>query len=277
MTKKDDEFLKKLLATFRVEADEHLRAMSSALLDLEKAPADARRAELVETIFREAHSLKGAARAVNLTDIESVCQSLEGVFAALKGGNVTASPQLFDLLQQALDALGGLLSPEAAVGGKPALATLIRALDDAMKGPAPARRKPSPPGPPSAAPAEPAASAGAGLLPATRGGASETVRIATAKLDLVMRQAEELLGPRLAAGERARELRATGAVLATRKKERAEIQAVLRALDRSLQGTGKAIGNGAAGERRNLAKLIEHLEAGNLFVKTLEKIGRAHV
>jgi two-component system chemotaxis sensor kinase CheA len=50
MTKKDDEFLKKLLATFRVEADEHLKTMSSCLLELEKAPADARQAELVDLL-----------------------------------------------------------------------------------------------------------------------------------------------------------------------------------------------------------------------------------
>ncbi len=266
MAKKDDEFLKKLLATFRVEADEHLRAMSLGLLDLEKAPAGARRAELVETIFREAHSLKGAARAVNLTDIESVCQSLESVFAALKGGDVTDSPQLFDLLHQALDALGGLFSPGAAAAGKPALATLLRRLDDAMKGSPPVGAAPTF-APSSEEPAEPAA---AEPPPAARGPASGTVRISTAKLDAVMRQAEELLAARLAAGERARELREAGAVLAARKKERAQIQAVLRALERSLRCAGKGNGAGAAGERQNLAKLIGFLEAGNLFIKTLE-------
>ena len=74
MARKNDELLKKLLATFRVEADEHLQAMSSGLLALEKMPQAEERAALVEKVFREAHSLKGAARAVNLLEIESVCQ-----------------------------------------------------------------------------------------------------------------------------------------------------------------------------------------------------------
>jgi two-component system chemotaxis sensor kinase CheA len=254
MAKKNGEFLKKLLATFRVEADEHLKAMSSSLLELEKATAGARRAELVETIFREAHSLKGAARAVNFTDIESACQSLESVFAGMKSG-AEASGQLFDLLHQALDALGGLLSPEPATAAKPALATLIRRLDGAMKGPPPAE-------PVVSAPAEP--------LPAARSPASETVRISVAKLDAAMRQAEELLAARLAAGERAREVREFGAALATRKKERAETQTGLRALERSLRKSGKSDGNNGAGERRILARLIELLEVGNPFVKRLE-------
>src|SRR3972149_12177516 len=106
MAKQNDEFLKKLLATFRVEADEHLRAMSSGLLELEKSPAGEQQTELVEKIFREAHSLKGAARAVNLTQIASVCQSLESVFAALKGRHLVVSAPLFDLLHHAIDAAG---------------------------------------------------------------------------------------------------------------------------------------------------------------------------
>ncbi len=269
MPKKDDEFLKKLLATFRVEADEHLKSMSSGLLELEKAPAGARRSELVETIFREVHSLKGAARAVNLTEIESVCQSLESVFAGMKSG-AAAPPQLFELLQQALDALGGLLSPEPGAAAKPALATLIRQLEAAMKGPPPMRAEPSSLQT-SAEPAELAVVATAEPPATARGPASETVRISAAKLDAAMRQAEELLGARLAAGERARELREFLAALATRKKERAEIQTVLRALERSLRRSGKGNGNnGAAGERRILARLIEQLEAGNVFVKRLE-------
>src|SRR3990172_1653147 len=130
MAKKNDEFLKKLLATFRVEADEHLKAMSSGLMELEKIPAGEQGTELVEKIFREAHSLKGAARAVNLTEIESVCQLLESVFAALKGKQLAVSAHLFDLLHQAIDAVGRLLAPDAAAPGasRPAIMELRRRL-----------------------------------------------------------------------------------------------------------------------------------------------------
>ena len=43
-------------AAFFVEAGEHLEQMESALLQLENAPKDA---ELLNTIFRAAHSIKG--------------------------------------------------------------------------------------------------------------------------------------------------------------------------------------------------------------------------
>lgn len=65
MDNKDAEFLKRIQATFRVEAQEHLRGISEGLLALEKAPEPTRRAQLIETVFRETHSLKGAARAVD--------------------------------------------------------------------------------------------------------------------------------------------------------------------------------------------------------------------
>ncbi len=110
MDEKDREFLKRLRVTFRVEAAEHLRAISAGLIELEKATEPARRAEIVESIFREAHSLKGAARSVNLKDIESICQPMEGAFAALKRQAIALSPALFDLIHQAVDASAQLLS-----------------------------------------------------------------------------------------------------------------------------------------------------------------------
>ncbi len=254
MAGKNDDLLKKLLVTFQVEADEHLKAMSAGLLELEKMPAGERQAEIVENIFRDAHSLKGAARAVNLTDIESVCHSLESVFSALKRKTLAPAPPLFDLLYQAIEVLNGLLAPQAAETGKPRIATLIRRLGDALQG--------------AVLPDEPAAMAAARPLVAAPSLMSETVRVSTAKLDAVMRQTEELLAPRLAAGQRIQDLRETGAVLAAWKKERGRIRPAVRATERALARAGK--GNGAAKEQQALTKLLEYLDAENLHLKQIE-------
>ena len=72
----DDDFTRELWSAFAVEAGEHLQAMTRWLLEMEKAPDPARRRQIVESIFREAHSLKGASRAVTRQDLESVCQAL---------------------------------------------------------------------------------------------------------------------------------------------------------------------------------------------------------
>ncbi len=74
--------LKKLQQAFKAEAEERIQNISTGLVALEQLPDDADRHAVVEVIFREAHSLKGAARAVSLTDIEVVCQAIEGVFSS---------------------------------------------------------------------------------------------------------------------------------------------------------------------------------------------------
>ena len=76
MTGPDEEFRMRLLATFREEADEHLTEITGDLLAIEKAGLQGA-AEAIERAYRKTHSLKGAARAVKLQDIESVCQNLE--------------------------------------------------------------------------------------------------------------------------------------------------------------------------------------------------------
>ena len=112
---KDTDFLKRLLATFKVEAEEHITAMSSGLIELEKTAASEKQTEIIETIFREAHSLKGAARSVNIVEIETVCQSLESIFSALKRRDIPLSPELFNILHEAVDSLNNLLLSAGAI------------------------------------------------------------------------------------------------------------------------------------------------------------------
>src|SRR3972149_3278523 len=59
---------------FRAESEEHLQRLDDALLRLEKTPADQ---ALLEEAFREAHSLKGAARMLGLNGIQTPAHRLE--------------------------------------------------------------------------------------------------------------------------------------------------------------------------------------------------------
>jgi two-component system chemotaxis sensor kinase CheA len=110
MSNPNNDFLSKLIATFRLEADEHLQAIISGLLALEKATTADEQAPTLEVIFREAHSLKGAARAVNLTEVEALCQALEGVFARLKRRELQLASEDFDTVHRALDTVNALLA-----------------------------------------------------------------------------------------------------------------------------------------------------------------------
>jgi two-component system chemotaxis sensor kinase CheA len=110
MMTKEEEFLKRLQAMFQVEAEEHINVLFSGLIELEKNPKNKTSLKLIETIFREAHSLKGAARSVNRKDIESLCQVLESLFAKLKNKQISFSAGQFDLVHKSLDALSKMLS-----------------------------------------------------------------------------------------------------------------------------------------------------------------------
>ena len=74
----DQDFLQQLLATFKVELDERVESLNKSLLALEGGGDTA---ELVDQIFREAHSLKGAARAVEIKEIEEVAHVMETLLA----------------------------------------------------------------------------------------------------------------------------------------------------------------------------------------------------
>lgn len=105
MDKKEADFLAKLQATFKIEADEHLQNISDGLLTLEGKLSDAEREEHVEAIFRESHSLKGAARSVNHIAMQEICQAMENVLSLWKQHKIEGSRQVFDTLHAALDFL----------------------------------------------------------------------------------------------------------------------------------------------------------------------------
>lgn len=107
----DEQFFKQLIPIFQEEAAEHLKALSKGLLELEK-PLDEKQYEsVIEEIFREAHSLKGASRSVNKRDLQEICQVLENVFAALKQKKIQLSAEAFDILHRTIETLkGGIFS-----------------------------------------------------------------------------------------------------------------------------------------------------------------------
>ncbi|MEA1673683.1 hybrid sensor histidine kinase/response regulator [Nitrospirillum sp. BR 11163] len=216
MSQSDDQLLKRLLAMFEVEAEEHLSAIAAGLLALEQSPPRERAQELVETTFREVHTLKGAARAVNLGAVVGVCHAMESVFAALKGGRRALTPGGMDLLHQGYARVRGLLDGSVMAG--PDQDALVAALDAYAEGrepSAPGTTAPAAPAPPKPepvvgraeeAPAVDFPGTEAPVPDAPRVGSRPTLRIATSKVDTLLRHAEELVSARLAAGRQVADL-----------------------------------------------------------------------
>lgn len=189
MASRDEDFLKRLIATFRTEAWEHLAAISAGLTELETATEEGR-SRTIESIFRETHSLKGAARTVNLSGIERLCQSMENVLAAAKRGEIVLPPESVDILLSAVDRLREMLNADS--GDQPALSAaedvnLIRALDELL---APgASTQVSAAGIPGELRGTIERKAGADLEPPT---ASESVRVPIVRLESILHGAETL-------------------------------------------------------------------------------------
>jgi two-component system chemotaxis sensor kinase CheA len=99
------EIRQQLINSFKTEQSEHIQKINQGLLTLEKNPVIPEQQVILKEIFREAHSLKGAARAVGVTIVESLGHALEDILLAGKEGRLIFSPELFDLLYQALDAV----------------------------------------------------------------------------------------------------------------------------------------------------------------------------
>lgn len=92
----------RLRATFITELEEQVAAMSASVLALERAPTDAAQ---LNAVFRVAHTLKGAARAVGIGPVERACHHLESLLAQIRSGRISLRPEHVRLLLESVDAL----------------------------------------------------------------------------------------------------------------------------------------------------------------------------
>lgn len=94
-----------LMDTFAIELEEQLQNITDGLLVLEKGVEDSERRQTLESVFRAAHNIKGAARGVEVTDVADIAHHLESVFAVLKRENRSPDGAVTDLVLESLDAM----------------------------------------------------------------------------------------------------------------------------------------------------------------------------
>jgi two-component system chemotaxis sensor kinase CheA len=102
----EDRIMQQLMETFKAEAEEHIQRITQLILSLERGEADQ---EVLEELFREAHSLKGAARVVELNRISEVAHKIETIFSKLKAEEVDFSQDLADLIYKGLDGISSMV------------------------------------------------------------------------------------------------------------------------------------------------------------------------
>jgi two-component system chemotaxis sensor kinase CheA len=231
LTIEPDRLIEQLRSTFLLELEEHVRTLNQGLLVLEKDPGGAPRTDSLTRVFRAAHSLKGAARAVHVPLVEAACHRLEEILADVRDRDRPLTPDLFALLFAATDALddaGRRLKAAQDLAGSP-LDEVSARLDEHGAGAAartasPAARRDrraataAPPPRPEREPRRPA-SAEPAPTRAANSSPEATVRVAAHKLDQLLAWSGELLVARRRLAERQEEISSSRTLFARWRKE----------------------------------------------------------
>jgi len=101
-----------VLASFVVESEEGLDLMEQALVQMESNPSDP---ELLHSIFRVAHTIKGNATSLGLSDLAGFAHVVEDLLDVLREQQALPTADLISLLLKAVDELRGMVA--GATGG----------------------------------------------------------------------------------------------------------------------------------------------------------------
>lgn len=96
---------------FVQEAESRLTRLSEELLALEESTGDP---ELIASIFRDAHTIKGGAAVVGMEEVVVVAHAMEDILEELRSGHREATPELIDGVLAAVDGLRTMLAPAMA-------------------------------------------------------------------------------------------------------------------------------------------------------------------
>jgi two-component system chemotaxis sensor kinase CheA len=134
-----------LLSEFLTETSENLAVLDVELVKLERNPNDM---ELLGSIFRLVHTVKGTCGFLGLPRLEAVAHAGENILGKLRDGELAASPQAITAVLECLDRIRSIMGELEATGREPEGddSALIRRLNHiAEGGAAPASEQPAAP------------------------------------------------------------------------------------------------------------------------------------
>lgn len=100
------EEFEEILNIFRGETEEIIQKLNNNLLQLETSPNNK---DLIVYLFRDAHSLKGAARMIGFNNIQRLAHKAEDVLGLAKENKITINREISDALYKAMDLLSELI------------------------------------------------------------------------------------------------------------------------------------------------------------------------
>ena len=188
-----------MLDLFRAELESQSQALTAGLLALERDPVAA---DHLESCMRAAHSLKGAARIIDLEPAVRIAHVMEECLVAAQRGRLRLRHEHIDTLLKGVDLLALVASglPAGGAAAEPEIARFLRTLEQASAGgDVPGAGKVPEEEPTLSVPAhalEPAASADAGLVepaPQPGPGSDRMIRITADAMNRLLGLAGESL------------------------------------------------------------------------------------
>src|SRR5690625_433006 len=101
------------LELFLDESNEHLQAVNDNILKLEKDPTNL---DIVNEIFRSAHTLKGMAATMDYKDIASLTHHMENVLDDIRNKKLEVNTEVIDIIFDAIESLEEMVNTIAEGG-----------------------------------------------------------------------------------------------------------------------------------------------------------------
>ncbi len=125
-----------VLHEFFIESWELIEELDQDLVTLEETPEDA---DLLNKIFRAAHTLKGSSSFLGFTKITGVTHRVEDIFNKLRKHEMTLVPEVMDVILEAVDRLRKLMEAAQEGADGPVVEDILAALGEAAEGGKPRR------------------------------------------------------------------------------------------------------------------------------------------
>ena len=130
-----DDSMQEIVNDFIQEALELLDSLNENFIELEKNPEDK---EILNTIFRAAHTVKGSAGFLGFQNIVELAHSAENILNKLRQGEITLTSEMTDYLLKTMDVLRSMIVTVSETGGEgespEGNAELIKKLNELSEG-----------------------------------------------------------------------------------------------------------------------------------------------
>ena len=110
-----DDSMQEIVNDFIQEALELLDSLNENFIELEKNPEDK---EILNTIFRAAHTVKGSAGFLGFQNIVELAHSAENILNKLRQGEITLTSEMTDYLLKTMDVLRSMIVTVSETGSE---------------------------------------------------------------------------------------------------------------------------------------------------------------